>query len=131
MGKKKERAKRRAYTPEYRLAAVKRMDAGECVSALNRELGVRRKLLYEWRARYRASGPAGLQRGPGRERVTAEERRRRLEEDKDRHIAELERKVGQQALLIDFLQKAFKQFGESRRSKSETGVTASTGGSGK
>lgn len=118
------------HTPEFKLDAVQRMDAGENVSALSRELGVRRKVLYEWRARYRSRGLAGLQRGPGRERSTAVQRQQRAVEDAARHVAELERKVGRQALLIDFLQRAFKRVEELRRSNSEPGATASTGRSG-
>jgi hypothetical protein len=63
--------------------------------------------------------------------LTAEERQRRLEANKDRQIAQLQQKIGQQTLLIDFFQRAFNQFGESRQSKGESGVTAFTGRSGK
>ncbi len=120
----------RIHTPEFKLDAVQRMEAGEGVAALSRELGVRRKVLYDWRARYRARGLAGLQRGPGRERSTAAQRQQRAAEDAARHIAELERKVGRQALLIDFLQRAFKRVKELRQANSEPGATASTGRSG-
>ena len=42
-------AERRRFSREVKKRAVKRMQQGCNVSALARELGVRRKLLYEWR----------------------------------------------------------------------------------
>jgi transposase-like protein len=48
------------WSRAFKLAALLRMEAGENVSALARELGIRRKFLYQWRARFRAEGPAGL-----------------------------------------------------------------------
>jgi hypothetical protein len=46
-------------------------------------------------------------------------------------IAELQRKVGRQALEIDFLRRAFKRVEESRRKSGKDGVKASTERSGK
>jgi len=43
-----------------------------------------------------------------------------------RRIAELERKIGQQALDLDFLTRAFKRVKESRQKNTGTGATAST-----
>jgi TonB dependent receptor/Transposase len=37
------------YSPNFKTQAVKRMKAGEKISALSRELGVSRKFLYQWR----------------------------------------------------------------------------------
>ena len=51
---------KRLFSREYKLAALRRMLAGENVSALARELGVRRKYLYQWRERFRAGGPLAL-----------------------------------------------------------------------
>src|SRR5258707_5509654 len=50
----------RRFSREFKLAALARMAAGENVSALARELGVRRKYLYQWRERFRAGGPVAL-----------------------------------------------------------------------
>ena len=47
----------RLFSREFKLAALARMEAGENVSALARELGVKRKSLYEWRDRFRRGGP--------------------------------------------------------------------------
>ena len=46
----------RVFSRAFKLAAVRRMMAGEDVSALSRELQVLRKDLYYWRTRFRAGG---------------------------------------------------------------------------
>src|SRR3954466_10360894 len=48
------------YSREFKLEAVCRMEAGVNVSALSRELQVKRKRLYAWRDSFRAGGPDGL-----------------------------------------------------------------------
>ena len=53
----------RRFSREFKLAALARMAAGENVSALARELGVRRKYLYQWRERFRAGGAIALRGG--------------------------------------------------------------------
>src|SRR5258708_30153988 len=57
----------RVFSREFKLSAVRRMLAGENVSALAGELAVLRKDLYVWRDRFRAGGPEAL-RSPGRPR---------------------------------------------------------------
>ena len=51
----------RRFDRAYKLAALARMAAGENVSALGRELGVRRKLLYQWRDTVRRGGVEALE----------------------------------------------------------------------
>lgn len=53
------------FSREFKLAAIRRMLRGENVTALARELGIRRKYLYQWRDRFRAGGAEAL-RGRGR-----------------------------------------------------------------
>lgn len=55
----------RSFSREFKEAAVKRMLAGESPSQLSRALTIRRKLLYQWRDRYRRGG-SELLRGIGR-----------------------------------------------------------------
>ena len=43
-----------------------------------------------------------------------------------RRIAELERKIGQQQVELDFFQQALRQVGEARRPSGGPGATAST-----
>ena len=137
--------KSRRFDRAFKLSAVSRMDAGENVSALSRALNVRRKLLYEWRDAYRAGGAEAL-RGPGRPpkgtlvlgaRTSGAGARRDAGASgagelaaARRRIAELERKVGQQALEADFLAEALQLLEISRRPHERTGARASLASSG-
>jgi transposase len=104
----------RVFSRAFKLAAVRRMLAGENVSALSRELQVLRKDLYLWRDRFRTGGPEALRgrgRPPKHETVgatavatTPPDGAKELEAARKR-IAELERKIGQQQLDIDFFGK--------------------------
>jgi transposase len=122
--------KRRVYSAEAKLDAVRRMEQGECVAAMCRRLGIRRWVLYRWRKAYRERGTAALNRGPGRPRQTAVETAQKRDRKGARQIAELERKVGRQALQIDFLQRAFKRVEERRQKNIGAGGRASTERSG-
>ena len=55
----------RVFSTEFKERIVLRLDAGERLAAVADELGVRRKLLYEWRHAYRRLGVAGLNRKRG------------------------------------------------------------------
>src|ERR1700683_1165010 len=57
--------KQAEYAMELKLAAVRRVRAGESVSAVAEELGIRRKRLYVWKDRYAELGEAGLRRQRG------------------------------------------------------------------
>src|ERR1700690_1330508 len=105
-----ERAKQPEYATELKLLAVRRVLAGESVSAVAQELGIRRKRGYVWKDRYAELGEAGLvhRRGgrPRKEEAAVENgseaRAGRGELLLARkRIAELERKVGQQELELD------------------------------
>src|SRR5260221_12150891 len=136
----------RRFSREFKLAALARMAAGENVSALARELVVRREFLYQWRERFRAGGPVALRsRGrptksevlamqsgagvalpapsaimptpaPPDELVTAQ-----------RRIAELARKMGQPQIELDFFKQALRAAREEPpRSGGPGGTTSST-----
>ena len=126
---------RRVWSPEVKAAAAQRILAGdgEKVIALSRELGVHRSMLYRWVRRYRERGRDGF-RGPGRPgqgggspSISSLESSAASAE---RQIAELQRKIGQQAMDIDFLARAFKRVKESPLTSAGSGVTASTERSG-
>src|SRR5215831_14627734 len=121
-----ERSGRR-FSREFKLAALARMEAGANVSALARELGVRRKYLYQWRERFRAGGPMALRtRGrPTRAEVLAMRSGEAAPlpassggmpspvppdelAQARRRVAELERKVGQQQVELDFFRAALR-----------------------
>ena len=57
------------FSREFKLEALRRMEAGENVSDLARQLGVSRKSIYQWRNRYRLGGSKALRgRGNGTDR---------------------------------------------------------------
>jgi transposase len=118
-----EKKKARVFSREFKLGAVGRMQAGESPSALARELGVRRKSLYEWKQRVEQAGPQGLQASdgrPSRDGVAASNK------SDQRRIAELEQLVGKQQALIHFFENALQQVDAAT-----TGKAASTKRSGK
>jgi transposase-like protein len=113
-----EKVDQAEYETELKLAAVRRVLAGESVSAVAEELGIRRKRLYVWKDRYAELGEAGLMHRRGgrpRKEVTAPgsgaaggNGRGELLAAR-RRIAELERKVGQQELELDFFGEALRR----------------------
>ena len=121
-------AKNRVFTLEFKKGVAQRILNGESVSALRHEFQIGRNVLYRWRDAYRKEGAAGLQRPVGRPPGVPNPPRNTAapEEGAPRRVAELERKVGQQTLDIDFLRRAFKRVKESRRRNTASGATAST-----
>jgi transposase-like protein len=108
------------------------MDEAADVTALAVELGCRRELLYIWRRKYR-SGGAGALHAIGRplnaanplneasapsSQATAGSEQQRIEE--------LQRKIGQQQLDLDFFRAALRHVKERRQRKGVPGATAST-----
>jgi transposase len=132
------------FSRDLKLEALRRMEAGENVSVLARELGVSRKSIYQWRDRYRLGGSNALrgrrgrmtkaQRAAHEQTLTAEKRaatavrQASLEElaRAQRRIAALERKIGQQQVELDFFQQALRQVREQRQRSGVPGETAST-----
>ena len=112
--------KKRVWSRELKISAVKRMLAGENTSALAKELKVRRPILYRWRDSYRKDGAKAFHDGPGRppnSPRTAGEARLEAASNlaaAEKRIAELERKIGQQQVELDFFQRALRQVGASR-----------------
>jgi transposase-like protein len=98
-----QRKKPQKFSPEFKEKAVKRVLSGESPGVLSKELGVLRKDLYRWKASYRKGEPLTSRPGPRPKNRSANGTE--LERAKKR-IGELERKVGQQALELDFFAKA-------------------------
>jgi transposase len=106
--------KHREYRTALKQAALARLAAGESVSEVARDLQLRGRLLYAWRDKVRQGGPGALRgRGRPRKRATAvaapvaapaaawevgEDEQARAQ----RRVAELERKIGQQQVDLDF-----------------------------
>lgn len=97
------------YSPEFKRNAVDRMVAGEGVSALAAELGIRRKFLYAWKG---AGLGSGAQPKP---RIEAESdpQARQIAQLQQR-IAEWERLAGQQSAELDFFAAALRNIEGSR-----------------
>jgi transposase-like protein len=119
----------RVFTTEFKERAVLQLEAGASASALASELGVRRKLLYDWRQAYREHGVAGLNRKrgpkPGKLRVKQEPADDPLAQAQAR-IAELERLVGRQQVDIDFFRRALRLIDAEPASGSAPGSTRSS-----
>jgi transposase len=81
---------RRLFSKEFKLAAVRRLEQGVSIAEATRALEVNANVLHRWRREFR-SGPGNAFPGSGKQRWS------------EGRIAELERKIGQQALEIDFL----------------------------
>src|SRR5450755_539013 len=81
---------RRQFTKEFKLAAVRRLEAGVSLAEAARALEVNPNVLHRWRREFR-QGPGNAFPGNGQARWS------------EGRIAELERKMGQQVLEIDFL----------------------------
>ena len=123
---------RTRWTREFKLRALARMDEVVNVTGLAEELGVRRELLYIWRRKYRSGGADALH-AIGRPLNIA----RPVEElsasssapapgGEQGRIADLERKIGQQQLDLDFFRAALRQVREQRLKQGEPGETPST-----
>jgi transposase-like protein len=113
---------------EFKVKAVQRVLADEPISRVSRELNVRRSLLYRWCDAYKREGGNGLRSigRPGwrtsRPKIDPEHRRQNAEA----RIADLERKVAQQSMLIDFLRKAFRRVEALPHNSTDCGGVAST-----
>src|ERR1700675_3929164 len=107
----------RTFPTAFKLAAIKRLEAGEAVLRLARELGVSRKLLHDWRKAWGLHGPAGLNRksgpkpGPRKLRPLAKPAAKGSSGELTKarvKIDELRRKVGHPAFDIYFFHKALR-----------------------
>ena len=107
---------RRIFTKEFKLAAVRRLEQGVSIGEAARALEVSANVLHRWRAEFR-SGAGNVFPGNGKQRWA------------EGRIAELERKIGQQALEIDFLKGCLQRIEETRMLQALTGNPPSIKGS--
>ena len=113
----------RIYSREFKEAAVRRILAGEKIRAVAKELRLG-KLLYSWLDLYDQGGADALVARGRPRKAEGWARRRALlqppssqarayghggsESARDPRLVELERKVGQQALELDFFKEALR-----------------------
>jgi transposase len=105
---------RRQFTKEFKLAAVRRLEQGVSMAEVARALEVNPNVLQRWRREFRHS-PGNAFPGNGKARWS------------EGRIAELERKVGQQALEIDFLKGCLQRIEEQRMLQALSGNPRFTG----
>jgi transposase-like protein len=95
----------RIYSREFRMQIVQRILNGEKVPPLSQELGIHRKLLYEWLRLVREGGESNLrERGRPRKSDIA-----RAALASPRPPAELERLLAHQQLVIEFYRQILEQ----------------------
>ena len=104
---------RRKFSKEFKVAAIRRLQGGQTAAEVARALEVHPSELHRWRHELDEHGERAFQ-GVGMKR--AEESR----------IADLERKIGQQALEIDFLKRALQHVEEQRLLRALSTGAAST-----
>jgi len=104
---------RRLFTKEFKLAAVRRLEMGSSIAEVARAFEVDPNVLHRWRREFR-DGPGNVFPGPGK---------RRWEESR---VAQLERKIGQQTLEIDFLKGCLQRIEEQRQLQAITGKPPSS-----
>jgi transposase len=107
---------RRKFTKEFKEAVLRRLDLGASIAEVARACEVNPNLWHRWRKEVREHGTKAF---PGLGRKRAEEER----------IAQLERKVGQQALEIDFLRRCWQHVEEQRKRQALSSPRSSINGS--
>jgi transposase-like protein len=113
--KRSSKSKSGQYPTAFKIKAIKRVERGEGVLPVARDLGITRKALHDWIRAYKKLGPEGLNRkrgpkpgprrmkalpdvGPGSGMTGAARLR----------IAELERVIGRQQVELDFFRQALR-----------------------
>lgn len=103
---------RRSFTCEFKLAAIEQIESGKSLARVARELELHENVLRRWKQEIQQC-PAKAFVGNGNVRSINRE-------------AELERKIGQMALEIDFLKKALQRVEEQRLLQKASGGRRST-----
>jgi transposase len=104
----------RQFTKEFKVVAVRRLEQGVSIGEAARALEVNPNVLHRWRREFR-QGTGNAFPGNGKQRWS------------EGQIAELERKIGQQALEIDFLKNCLRRIEEERMLQALTGKPLSAG----
>ena len=105
---------RRMFTKEFKLAAVQRLERGSSMGEVARALEVNPNVLQRWRHEFRQA-PGNAFPGNWQRRWS------------EGRVAELERKIGQQVVEIDFLKGCLQRIEEQRMLQALSGGPRSTG----
>lgn len=112
---------RQEYSRELKIAAMRAIDLGKSMAEVARMYQLSPKRLEVWKGEWRAKGELAF---PGK----GARPQARLDVER---IAELERKIGQQTMELDFLKKALRRFREQPRLAAANGKIGSMSKSGK
>lgn len=93
---------RRKFTKEFKEEAVRRLELGVSLAEVARACEVNPNVLHRWKRELRDFGVKAFA-GNGQHRA------------EEQQVAELERKVGRQALEIDFLRRCLQHVEEQRK----------------
>ena len=104
---------RRTFTREFKEAAVRRLELGASIAEVARACEVNPNVLHRWRRELREYGAKAFT-GNGQRRAQEGE------------VSELERKVGRQAMEIDFLRRCLQHVEEQRKLQALTTRGSST-----
>lgn len=107
---------RQQYPREFKIAVMREIDSGKSTAEVARSYQLSPKRLEAWKPEWRAKGELAF---PG----TGARPQAKLDGER---ISDLERKIGQQAMEIDFLKKALRHFREQPLPIVGNGVTGST-----
>jgi transposase len=105
---------RRKFTKDFKQTAVSRLNSGQSVGEVARALEVHPSDLHRWKRELQEHGEQAFI-GVGKKRA-----------DESR-VAELERKIGQQSMEIDFLKRALQHVEEQRLLRALNNGALSTG----
>jgi len=103
---------RRIFSRDFKLAAIEQIESGKSLARVARELELHENVLRRWKQEIQQN-PSRAFSGKGNIRSTNRE-------------AELERKIGQMTLEIDFLKKALQRVEEQRLLENAGGGGRST-----
>jgi len=92
---------RRKFSKEFKQTAINRLNSGQTAAEVGRALEVHPSDLHRWRRELQEHGERAFN-GAGKKRA------------EETQIAELERKIGQQTIQIDFLKRALQHVEEQR-----------------
>jgi len=93
---------RQQYSRELKIATMRELDAGKSMAHVAREYQLSPRRLDVWKAEWRAKGELAFPGQGGRPQAKSDAER----------MGQLERKIGQQTMEIDFLKKALRRFRE-------------------
>jgi transposase len=93
---------RRIFSKEFKEAAVRRLELGASIGEVARACEVNPNVLHRWKRELLDYGSRAFA-GNGKSRA------------EENHVSELERKVGRQALEIDFLRRCLQHVEEQRK----------------